>query len=52
VLPTPEVAAIAAMGEKNKMPLVKQAEAESDLEEERLLKNSAREVNKLKNPTQ
>lgn len=50
VLPTPEVAAIAAKGEINKMPLVKRAEAESDLEEEKLLKDSAREVNKLKNP--
>lgn len=51
VLPTPEVAAIAAKNEKNKMPLVKRADAEADLEEEHLLKDADREVNKLKNST-
>lgn len=51
VLPTPEVAAIAAQNEKNKMPLIKRADAEADLEEEKLLKDADREVDKLKKPT-
>jgi general secretion pathway protein D len=50
VLPTPEVAAIAAKNEKNKMPLIKRADAEADLEEIDLLKKADHEVERLKNP--
>jgi len=51
VLPTPEVAAIAAKNEKDRMPLIKRADAEADLEEKDLLKKADQEVERLKNST-
>jgi general secretion pathway protein D len=51
VLPTPEVAAIAAKNEKDRMPLIKRADMEADLEEKELLKKADQEVERLKNST-
>jgi hypothetical protein len=45
VLPTPEVAALTAVAEKDRMPGVKRAEIEMREEESRRLQNSDRYLN-------
>jgi type II secretory pathway component GspD/PulD (secretin) len=44
VLPTPEIAALTAKAEKDKMPLVRSAEAEAQRIESKQMKQSDREI--------
>jgi type II secretory pathway component GspD/PulD (secretin) len=47
VLPTPEVAALTARAEKDRMPLVKSAEAEFDALHEKRMREAEREVERM-----